>query len=357
MVGPGLAAGNHASKNRKRCARELPHELKQLFHARPLSNSPPAALTSILEVLRRPATTSDQLPAHLGSEAGYTGVWIDYVRMLGTSPDGTSYFLVPGADGLRLPSACLREFPENALRRYVKRAGEQRSGSVKIAAYPQPQNGTIGLGSDAYTPSEIEAGTAILVLPSGPSKGEISGLVPDGVASVTLIWPEGTPETVPVANNLFLSPVSETGATIVAENINHGRPEEPSTAVQWHSADGTVIKTTRIPNSLLTAALEIGKPVTLSIPVPSAVEQAGGEELAEFKLGSAVVAQSGCLACHRIGESGNKGPGPPLTHIGSTLTEKQIEHALISPRAPMPSFKNLPAAKLKAVVKFLSLLH
>jgi cytochrome c2 len=26
-----------------------------------------------------------------------------------------------------------------------------------------------------------------------------------------------------------------------------------------------------------------------------------------------VVAQAGCLACHKIGENGNDGPGPPLT--------------------------------------------
>ena len=30
-------------------------------------------------------------------------------------------------------------------------------------------------------------------------------------------------------------------------------------------------------------------------------------------------AQSGCLACHVIGDNGNNGPGPPLTHIGSKL--------------------------------------
>jgi menaquinol-cytochrome c reductase cytochrome b/c subunit len=67
-----------------------------------------------------------------------------------------------------------------------------------------------------------------------------------------------------------------------------------------------------------------------------------------------VVAQSGCLACHRLGQDGNHGPGPGLTHIGSMLSRHGIEHALINPSAPMPSFKHLPAAKLKAVAEFLS---
>ena len=49
---------------------------------------------------------------------------------------------------------------------------------------------------------------------------------------------------------------------------------------------------------------------------PAAVVQAGGAQLAEYEAGKKVVAQSGCLACHKIGENGNAGPGPNLTHIG-----------------------------------------
>lgn len=93
------------------------------------------------------------------------------------------------------------------------------------------------------------------------------------------------------------------------------------------------------------------------VPVPPAVEDAGGSVLNEFKVGMKVVAQSGCLACHRIGEQGNSGPGPNLTHIGSTLSDRQIEHAILDPTAPMPSFKNFPDAKLKDVVEFLAQLH
>jgi len=38
--------------------------------------------------------------------------------------------------------------------------------------------------------------------------------------------------------------------------------------------------------------------------------QAGGAQLAEYEAGKKVVAQSGCLACHKIGENGNAGPRP-----------------------------------------------
>ena len=92
-------------------------------------------------------------------------------------------------------------------------------------------------------------------------------------------------------------------------------------------------------------------------PIPVAVKRAGGEQLVDFKSGRTVYAQSGCAACHRLGDVGNAGPGPNLTHIGSTLSTPQLEYAIIDPRAPMPSFSHLPAAKFKAVVEFLSLLR
>jgi hypothetical protein len=93
------------------------------------------------------------------------------------------------------------------------------------------------------------------------------------------------------------------------------------------------------------------------MPTPPAVKRAGGREQREFEAGKLVVAQSGCLACHRIGEDGNTGPGPNLTHIGSKLSEPKITHALVDPRAPMPSFRRLPAQKFHDVVRFLSLLR
>jgi hypothetical protein len=92
-------------------------------------------------------------------------------------------------------------------------------------------------------------------------------------------------------------------------------------------------------------------------PIPAGVKRAGGKQLVDFKAGRTVYAQTGCAACHRIDNLGNAGPGPSLTHVGSTLSTPQLEHALIDPRAPMPSFSHLPAAKFKAVVEFLSLLR
>jgi ubiquinol-cytochrome c reductase cytochrome b subunit/menaquinol-cytochrome c reductase cytochrome b/c subunit len=81
---------------------------------------------------------------------------------------------------------------------------------------------------------------------------------------------------------------------------------------------------------------------------------AGGTTLAQYTAGKEVAAQSGCLACHKIGENGNDGPGPPLTHVASRLPSQGIARTLVNPTSPMPSFKNLPPQKFNALVTFLS---
>ncbi len=78
---------------------------------------------------------------------------------------------------------------------------------------------------------------------------------------------------------------------------------------------------------------------------------------ANLEPGKLVVGQSGCLACHKIGESGNDGPGPNLSEIGDRLLPAAIARTLDNPTAPMPSFKNLPAAKKAELVAFLSSLR
>jgi menaquinol-cytochrome c reductase cytochrome b/c subunit len=74
----------------------------------------------------------------------------------------------------------------------------------------------------------------------------------------------------------------------------------------------------------------------------------------EYEAGKLVAAQSGCLACHKIGENGNDGPGPELTDIGNTLAEGAIMRTLENPTAPMPSYRDLPEEKKTALVEFLA---
>ena len=97
-----------------------------------------------------------------------------------------------------------------------------------------------------------------------------------------------------------------------------------------------------------------GSPTAIEFATPASVREAPAATQAQYEAGKLVVAQSGCEACHKIGDNGNNGPGPELTHIASRLPAQAIARTLVNPTAPMPSFKNLPPQKFTAVVAFLS---
>ena len=97
-----------------------------------------------------------------------------------------------------------------------------------------------------------------------------------------------------------------------------------------------------------------GSPTAIEMEPPRAVVAAGEEEVAEFEAGKQVTAQSGCLACHKIGENGNDGPGPPLTDVGERLPRQAIARTLINPTAPMPSYADLDPEQLEIMVGFLA---
>src|SRR3954466_15455314 len=52
-----------------------------------------------------------------------------------------------------------------------------------------------------------------------------------------------------------------------------------------------------------------GPPTQIDMPTPAAVMAEGPQVVQQYEAGRALVAQSGCLACHKVGENGNHGPG------------------------------------------------
>jgi ubiquinol-cytochrome c reductase cytochrome b subunit/menaquinol-cytochrome c reductase cytochrome b/c subunit len=97
-----------------------------------------------------------------------------------------------------------------------------------------------------------------------------------------------------------------------------------------------------------------GTPFAVEMATPAHVKQAGGQTLAAYEAGKAVVASHACLACHKLGDNGNDGPGPQLTHIGSRIPRQAIARTLVNPTAPMPSYRRLPPKQFNNVVEFLS---
>ena len=68
--------------------------------------------------------------------------------------------------------------------------------------------------------------------------------------------------------------------------------------------------------------------------------------------------QSGCLACHKIGENGNDGPGPDLDrHRRARCPRRRSRARSINPTAPMPSFATCRRRSCNALVDFLAQLQ
>ena len=78
---------------------------------------------------------------------------------------------------------------------------------------------------------------------------------------------------------------------------------------------------------------------------------------AALEPGKEVVAQSGCLACHRLGDNGNNGPGPELTEIGARLPRNAIARSLQVGPSIMPSYAGLPPQKFQALTAYLASLN
>jgi cytochrome c2 len=80
-------------------------------------------------------------------------------------------------------------------------------------------------------------------------------------------------------------------------------------------------------------------------------------DFSHLHTGRAVMLQSGCLACHRIGADGNDGPGPNLSDLGNKEPPAAIARELRHPTAPMPSFSSLSPRDFRALVEYLSQLR
>ena len=75
----------------------------------------------------------------------------------------------------------------------------------------------------------------------------------------------------------------------------------------------------------------------------------------EFERGKQLVAQSGCLACHHIGENGVEGGlGPDLTEIGAVLPREAIKRSVAIGPGIMPSYRGLGEKDLNAMADYLA---
>src|ERR687896_2648504 len=72
-----------------------------------------------------------------------------------------------------------------------------------------------------------------------------------------------------------------------------------------------------------------GSPTEIDQPAPPGLEK-----------GQEVMASSGCLGCHKVGENGNT-LGPNLTDVGDVLGKDAIARTLVNPTPPMPPYAQM----------------
>ncbi|MFL5893747.1 MAG: c-type cytochrome [Thermoleophilaceae bacterium] len=115
----------------------------------------------------------------------------------------------------------------------------------------------------------------------------------------------------------------------------------------------------RRPVAMLAAVFTIAAMAYLSVlgAIAGSPTQIDLKVAPQYEKGKNVAASSGCLGCHKIGENGNAGPGPPLTQIGARLGRQAIARTLLNPTPPMPPFtalKQKSPQKFSQLVNFLS---
>ncbi|MCB0858933.1 MAG: cytochrome c, partial [Solirubrobacterales bacterium] len=82
------------------------------------------------------------------------------------------------------------------------------------------------------------------------------------------------------------------------------------------------------------------------------------ETAPQYERGQLIVAESGCLACHAIGDAGvHGGLGPDLSDIGANVPREAIKQSVAIGPGIMPSFQGLGEENLNAVADYLASLQ
>lgn len=222
-----------------------------------IQGSPGRELTSILGVLRRPATRVEALPDGLLSHGAPIGIYANSMRRVLDENGVGLYVAVTAAPGFRtVPARCAAEQHLALVRETKALSGRavradldmqkryllwqqyeaRHPGALCVATADFQRSGRMLGGADVgcgATPAQIEQGTAIGG-GTGAGRKVLTGIVPDGVASVTVEFdrPPGI-ATVRVVNNGW----------IVVLPLKSGA----ATRISLLAPGGRVIRTSRLP--------------------------------------------------------------------------------------------------------------
>lgn len=214
----------------------------------PLTNngSPSRSFVSILGVLRRAARSGDTLPRSLRYGRGVRGIDLAYVR-LALTRKGTSYYVVPvqSLAPSRAPTTRCDQAQTAALHAGLSHIPPRLRAATLALQIRQRRTlarilgpGVCLMAENASDINTVCAPSAVEISQQGmiTSVGTLSGIVPDGVASVT-VRSHATKHvravsiTTPVVGNVFATSI---------QTQTHGNTQP---TLIWRSAQGATLKT------------------------------------------------------------------------------------------------------------------
>jgi hypothetical protein len=208
------------------------HESDRTF----VSQAPaPADWAARLDILRRAPTAEETAGVQQFARSHFLRIlYANSVRLLRTDPDGTKWYFFLGKPRVyRYPKRCLERLPLH--QQHVLIRGQERA----IKQAKEPAMGIWQVSPDGSAGGAFGSTLRILLnKPTGGATGTSHGstvysVVPDGVATVDLTFPNGATATATVNDNFWTTHFA-------------GGPEKAwAKTTVWRAADGSVIKTLR----------------------------------------------------------------------------------------------------------------
>jgi hypothetical protein len=225
-----------------------------------VTTSPPdRALLAVLAALHKPAVSADSLPRTIVGW-GHRREYGRFIRLAATV-DGWAYYVIPTASPFRdwrLAPSCLTVLSAKAHAEAPQIPASMRASTLalvarEIASYRAGLRREIGKGVCLASEGGTVCGaTASDIRNWGlvAEYGQMVGLVPNGVASVTIHIPaSGKPAILPtnITNSTSYRPASTDtfGVTdnVFVTNIAEDLRPFSGTTITWRSASGRIIKT------------------------------------------------------------------------------------------------------------------
>lgn len=231
--------------------------------------APSDALRSRLSLLRRPPIPEDGVVTDSPWWRLFTadGVYRDWVRM-GRAADGTEFYLVTAQRSNRraLPPACLRRRRAQLVRLFgVVRAdrrlralafhAEQRRNLAErpsapdreqIFLFTRARGNSFGFGVGGIDLATLERRGLRSSGGSGGDGARVIGLVPDGVATIDMVYPQRADRGPHAAPEIYES--EETLVVPVQDNVfaywtDRRLQDADAPTMVWRAADGSVLRT------------------------------------------------------------------------------------------------------------------